>query len=127
MTALAPRPPGSAAVPAVVDARPVHSAADLALSDAARAAVLAGMPESTRRAYARDWSAFTTWCAERGRVPLPATAETVTEYVTFMRRAAPPPLPVGKPGWSHRPERWALVGGVWPRVRQATEWVTVPA
>lgn len=84
MTALAPRPTGLAAVPAVIDARPVHSAADLSLSDAARAAVLAGIPASTRRAYAGDWSTFTAWCAERGRVPLPATAETVTEYVTHL-------------------------------------------
>ncbi|MBX6387144.1 MAG: tyrosine-type recombinase/integrase [Microbispora sp.] len=54
------------------------------MSDVTRAAIEAGIPESTRRAYARDWSAFTAWCAEHGRVALPATAQTVTEYVTHL-------------------------------------------
>ncbi|MEV6155415.1 site-specific integrase [Nonomuraea sp. NPDC052129] len=77
MTELVPVAPAALAVP-------VHSAADIALSDDARAAILAGIPESTRRAYASDWSAFTAWCADRGRVALPSTTETVTEYVTHL-------------------------------------------
>ena len=67
-----------------VDTRPVHTAVDHALSDAAREAIMAGIPASTRRAYTADWSAFTAWCAEHGRVALPATAETITEYVTHL-------------------------------------------
>lgn len=67
-----------------VDTRPVHTAVDHALSDAAREAIMAGIPASTRRAYEADWSAFTAWCAEHGRVALPATAETITEYVTHL-------------------------------------------
>jgi len=67
-----------------VDTHPVHTAADRALSDAAREAIMAGVPESTRRAYESDWSAFAAWCAEHGRVALPATAETLTEYVTHL-------------------------------------------
>ncbi|MFI9434553.1 MULTISPECIES: tyrosine-type recombinase/integrase [Streptosporangium] len=69
-------------VPAGLDSAP--SAADLDLSPAARAAIEAGVPAATRRAYASDWSAFTAWCAETGRTPLPATPATVTEYVTHL-------------------------------------------
>ena len=63
---------------------PNPTPADLQLSDAARAAVRAGVPESTRRAYDREWNAFVDWCAEHGRTPLPATPETLTEYVTHL-------------------------------------------
>ncbi|GGQ11266.1 integrase [Streptosporangium pseudovulgare] len=76
-------------------ARPAHSAADFTLSDAAREAILAGVPASTRRAYASDWSAFTAWCARHGRLPLPATAETITEYVTHL--TATPSAKTGRP------------------------------
>lgn len=65
----------------------VHTEADHHLSPAARAAVAAGIPEATRRAYAADWKTFTAWCAERGRVPMPATAQTLTEYVTHLTTA----------------------------------------
>ncbi|WP_271222197.1 hypothetical protein [Streptosporangium carneum] len=34
---------------------------------------------TTSRAYARDWTAFTTWCAMHGRTPLPTTAERLAE------------------------------------------------
>ncbi|GLW26806.1 hypothetical protein Mame01_68480 [Microbispora amethystogenes] len=81
MTALAPRPTGPLAPAAG------HGEADLSLSAAARAAIEAGVPASTRRAYARDWSAFTAWCSATGRSPLPATAQTVTEYVTHLTAA----------------------------------------
>ncbi|MFI7632418.1 tyrosine-type recombinase/integrase [Microbispora rosea] len=77
MTALAPRPAGPLA-------HVTHTDADLVISDATRAAIAAGVPDSTRRAYARDWAAFTTWCTRSGRVPIPATAQTVTEYVTHL-------------------------------------------
>ncbi|MEU9888813.1 hypothetical protein [Sphaerisporangium sp. NPDC051011] len=40
------------------------------------------MPDSTRRAYARDWGRFTDWCRQQGRVSLPATPETVASHVT---------------------------------------------
>ncbi|MER5470854.1 tyrosine-type recombinase/integrase [Streptomyces sp. NPDC002685] len=56
----------------------------LPLSGAARAALDAGTADSTRRAYTSDWSEFTTWCATNGRRPLPATPETVVEYVAAL-------------------------------------------
>jgi site-specific recombinase XerD len=54
------------------------------LSQAAAAAVAAGVPEETRRAYAGDWKRFSQWCAQSGRSALPASAETVTEYATHL-------------------------------------------
>lgn len=52
------------------------------LSPAARAAVEAGTADATRTAYSRDWIAFTGWCAGAGLVPMPAEADTITEYVS---------------------------------------------
>ncbi|QFZ74000.1 tyrosine-type recombinase/integrase [Streptomyces fagopyri] len=54
------------------------------LSGAAREALAAGTADSTRRAYSSDWSEFTTWCATNGRPPLPASPETVVEYVAAL-------------------------------------------
>jgi site-specific recombinase XerD len=54
------------------------------LSDAARVALAAGTADSTRRAYSSDWAQFTAWCSATGLAPLPATPETVVEYVTAL-------------------------------------------
>ncbi|MCW2944563.1 MAG: putative integrase/recombinase [Actinoallomurus sp.] len=54
------------------------------LSPDAAAAVAAGIPASTRRAYEGDWRRFASWCSVAGRVALPASAETVTEYATHL-------------------------------------------
>lgn len=54
------------------------------LSGAAREALAAGTADSTRRAYRSDWSEFTAWCATTGRTPLPASVETVVEYVAAL-------------------------------------------
>ncbi|MER5917276.1 tyrosine-type recombinase/integrase [Streptomyces sp. NPDC001982] len=54
------------------------------LSPQARAAVEAGIPDSTRRAYSADFRQFAAWCAELGRDCLPATADTVTEYIAHL-------------------------------------------
>ncbi|WP_433513683.1 tyrosine-type recombinase/integrase [Nonomuraea sp. CA-143628] len=60
------------------------SAVDRALTEAARARVAGGFAANTSRAYQRDWETFAAWCAVHGRSPLPATPETVTEYVTHL-------------------------------------------
>lgn len=57
------------------------AAADHAVSDRTRARIVDAVPDNTRRAYARQWDLFATWCAEHGRTALPATAETLAEYV----------------------------------------------
>src|SRR5437868_1032207 len=42
------------------------------LDEQARAYVDAAVAANTRRAYAADWRAFTSWCADRGLTALPA-------------------------------------------------------
>src|SRR4051812_40379958 len=56
----------------------------VALSELIRrtAAVYASsVTESTRRAYARRWRLFETWCTSRHLLSLPATSETVMMYI----------------------------------------------
>ncbi|QFY14757.1 tyrosine-type recombinase/integrase [Nonomuraea phyllanthi] len=60
------------------------SAADRELTEAARARVAGGLAANTGRAYQRDWESFAVWCVTQGRSALPATPETVTEYVTHL-------------------------------------------
>ncbi|MER7209471.1 tyrosine-type recombinase/integrase [Streptosporangium sp. NPDC000239] len=80
-----------------VPASPSGTDVERALSPAARVRVADGFAATTGRAYARDWTAFTTWCTTHGRTPLPATAETLAEYVTHLAatptRTGTPPAP----------------------------------
>jgi integrase len=61
---------------------PVHP--DSFLSDGTRERLERSVPENTKRAYARQWEAFTAWCASTGRTALPATAHTLAEYVSHL-------------------------------------------
>jgi hypothetical protein len=40
--------------------------------------------DNMRRAYARDWDAFSCWCATLGRPALPASADTLALYLTHL-------------------------------------------
>ncbi|MDP9842267.1 site-specific integrase [Streptosporangium lutulentum] len=86
---VAGRPVLAEIVPAYAPASAVaiHTDADHFLSDAARDAVAAGIPASTMRAYTKDWKAFDAWCVSQGRVSMPATSQTMTEYVTHLTTA----------------------------------------
>ncbi|MER5910065.1 hypothetical protein ABT124_06035 [Streptomyces sp. NPDC001982] len=42
------------------------------------------MPANTCRAYERQGRNFIAWCAEHDRTPLPATAQTLAEYVSLL-------------------------------------------
>jgi integrase len=61
-----------------------QGAAQASLSPAARAAVAAGMPGSTRRAYLEDVNRFQAWCTATGRSGLPTDGNTLTEYATYL-------------------------------------------
>lgn len=75
--------PGTDLVPAAV--HPARRAdADTYLSDGARARILGGVAENTRTAYERQWTRFADWCAEHGRTALPATPETMAEFVVAL-------------------------------------------
>lgn len=66
---------------------PVHTDRDAHLSDRTRQRITDGVAVNTRTAYTRQWEVFTAWCQQTGRVPLPATAETLAEYVTELADA----------------------------------------
>ncbi|MEU4516700.1 tyrosine-type recombinase/integrase [Nonomuraea wenchangensis] len=70
----------------------VHTEVDHTVSADTATAIERGVADNTRAAHARDWTAFTRWCAEAGRTALPATAATLAEYATYLtgtRRLAP--------------------------------------
>lgn len=62
----------------------IHTARDHELSDDTRQAIEESIPDNTRRAYQRQGDAFAAWCATEGRVPLPATAKTLAQYVRHL-------------------------------------------
>jgi integrase len=68
----------------IADGTPDPVSADLALSASALARLDRAMPDNTRRAYERQARDFVTWCAQHGRTPLPATAQTLAEYVSHL-------------------------------------------
>jgi len=73
------------------------------LSPRAEADVQAGIPASTRRAYNSDFTGFAAWCLETGRNPLPADAETVTEYLSHLKHTPRPSRKRSKPGQAAEP------------------------
>ncbi|MEU9245688.1 tyrosine-type recombinase/integrase [Streptomyces sp. NPDC048385] len=68
----------------VTQANPAAVSPDHFLSGAALDRLERSMPDTTRRAYERQGRAFTAWCAETGRSPLPATPHTLAEYVSHL-------------------------------------------
>lgn len=67
---------------------------DLALGDEARRLLKKGVAENTRRGYGADRATFNGWCAATGRTPLPATAQTLAEYVTALALAGLAPATI---------------------------------
>lgn len=82
-------------------ARPTHPGElDHTISDDTRQALADAIPPNTSRAYARIWDGrprpdalppdeperrgFTGWCELTGRTPMPATPETLAEYVRHL-------------------------------------------
>ncbi|WP_405787230.1 integrase [Streptomyces sp. NBC_00029] len=61
----------------------VVPAARQQLSEAALAAMAKGVPAATARGYLGDWARFEQWALAVSLRPLPATGETLTEYVTW--------------------------------------------
>lgn len=59
-------------------------ATDLAVSETVRARIEDGMSANTRRAYDRWFASFANWCLAAGRTAMPATAQTLAEYVSHL-------------------------------------------
>jgi hypothetical protein len=55
------------------------------LEEAQRTAI-ESIPENTRRAYASDWNQYRYWCQKRSRIPLPASVDTVSAYLTALAK-----------------------------------------
>ncbi|MFF1278016.1 hypothetical protein ACFVZC_32225 [Streptomyces marokkonensis] len=90
----------------LVDDRPPR--AELATADRDRhlspetaAAIAASVAASTRRAYGADRKAFAAWCAAEGRTTVPASAETMAEWVRHLT-VTRGPAPGGRPDLHHR-------------------------
>lgn len=58
------------------------------LAARARTYVEAASSPNTRRAYAADWTHFTSWCRRQGLAPLPADPQVVGLYVTALAAGA---------------------------------------
>lgn len=63
---------------------------DAWLSDQAREDVNAGIADNTRAGYKGDMDRFATWCATVNRRPMPAAPQTVTEYMSHLKRTPRP-------------------------------------
>lgn len=63
------------------DRTPGWQAIDFAIAEEVATAVIAAVPDNTRRAYSRWNRDFAEWCEAHGRVALPSTAETLAGYV----------------------------------------------
>jgi integrase len=57
---------------------------DYALPAETAALIREAVPENTARAYQSRWRSFEAWCRDAGRVALPATAQTVAAYATYL-------------------------------------------
>ncbi len=61
-----------------------YGPADFALPEAAAELIREAVPANTALAYQSRWRSFESWCRAEGRVALPATAQTVAAYLTFL-------------------------------------------
>ncbi|MFF5783218.1 integrase [Streptomyces virginiae] len=72
-----------AAVPTTADG-PTYTEADFRISQRAADRMDTARPANTSRAYGHAVGKFEAWCAEQGRVPVPCTTATFTEYVVHL-------------------------------------------
>ena len=61
-----------------------YGLADFEVPDATAALIAEAVPENTALAYRSRWRSFEAWCAQAGRVALPATAQTVAAYLGYL-------------------------------------------
>jgi site-specific recombinase XerD len=73
---------GHAAVPPADVPR--YDLADFRVPDETAALIREAVPENTALAYRSRWRSFEAWCRDAGRIPLPATAQTVAAYLTHL-------------------------------------------
>lgn len=74
-------------MPTTSIAAPASSTITLAQVERVSAFASAATSQNTRRAYACQWAAFTTWCVAQRLEPLPASPATVAIYATHLADA----------------------------------------
>lgn len=81
-----------------VDVAPAirYTQADHSVDELTVARLAASVPANTSRAYGFVYAAYDKWCAEQGRVALPATAETLAAYVSHMITAKAAPAKISQ-------------------------------
>lgn len=78
MNELARLPEGALVVPDGTNA------ADYRVSEETLALLERSDAANTKLAYAKDWKAYDAWCEAQGRTALPATPQTLADYVTHL-------------------------------------------
>lgn len=68
--------------------------ADVAMSDRARQRVRDSVPPNTERAYTGDARRYRLWCDEHGRTAVPASPQTLNEYINFLADAGKAPATI---------------------------------
>jgi integrase len=61
-----------------------YASADFEVPQATARLIAEAVPANTALAYRSRWRSFEAWCARAGRVPLPATAQTVAAYLAHL-------------------------------------------
>jgi integrase len=74
--------PGTVAVSTGMALR--YEPADFAVPVATAELLREAVPENTALAYRSRWRSFEAWCRDAGRVALPATAQTLAAYLTWL-------------------------------------------
>lgn len=75
--------------------RPADEDPDAWLPPEAQEDVQAGIPQATTDAYEGDMRRFAEWCATTGRRVMPAAPQTVTAYMSYLKRT--PRKATGRP------------------------------
>lgn len=68
----------------LADPGPLELAADQLLSAEEARYVQAARAANTLRGYRSDWREFSSWCADNGHEPLPASAAAISAYLTTL-------------------------------------------
>lgn len=66
---------------------PGYTDADFAITPETAALLFDSRPANTTAAYTWAWDRFTDWCDDARRVALPATPQTLADYITIMIKA----------------------------------------
>lgn len=91
---------------------PLPEVRQVGLTPRAREAFEAGIPANSKRVYRDTLERYRKWCAETGLGSLPATAEHLTEYATYLADKGKAPGTIEGARWAII--KWHKLAGVTP-------------